>query len=147
MLSPAELTDLSRQLVPVLDTMQLRVVAADRGTATTEMPAGPNVNHAGFMYAGSLFALGEVLGGVIPLTTWDTPGFVPLVKDAHIRFLRPARGTIRATATLPEDEITRVLGETSTSDRADFTLEASLADEAGTEVAALLSHYQLRRLG
>lgn len=144
--SPEELTARVRSLVPLFATMELQVVSADVGTATVEIPEEPNLNHAGIVYAGSLFSVAEVLGGLIPLTTWDAPGFVPLVKDVRIEFLRPARGRVRATATLDPAEIARVREALSGTDKVDFELAASLTGENGREVARTLSSYQLRRI-
>ena len=75
------------------------------GTRPREIPAGPNVNHFGSIYAGSLFTVAEMLGGVLGLNTFDLDGFVPIVKSMEIRFLKPATTGVRAATSLAEEEI------------------------------------------
>ena len=135
-----------RDLVPVLSAMDLRIVAVAEGTATVEIPAQPNLNHAGVVYAGSLFSLAEVLGGIIPIVTFDLPGFVPLVRDVQIHFLRPAHGAVRATAELTPDEVARVQDVAREHGKAEFTLDVELRTEDGTVAATTRSVYQMRRM-
>ena len=52
-------------------------------------PLEGNQNHFGVMYAGVLFSLGELPGGIIYLSTFDTSRFYPLVKEVNIRFTAP----------------------------------------------------------
>lgn len=142
-----DLTAGTRQLVPLLDYMQLRVVAAVPGSATVEIPQGPNGNHFGAVYAGALFSIGEVLGGIIPMVTWEAPGYVPLVKDLQISFRRPAKGVVRASASLGDEDVQRVADAVAAGDpKVAFVLAATLTDEAGTVVATTVGSYQLRLL-
>ncbi|WP_322921978.1 YiiD C-terminal domain-containing protein [Nocardioides renjunii] len=98
--------------VPILEAMGIRVVELRPGFAAAELPPEPNTNHFGVTYAGSLFSVAEMLGGVLSLATFDLEGelagFVPLVKESTIRFRRPALGVVRATASLAQDEVDRV---------------------------------------
>ncbi|UUZ60062.1 DUF4442 domain-containing protein [Nocardioides sp. B-3] len=108
---PAALTSGIRELVPIPGAMEISVLDARRGHAAAEIPAAPNVNHFGAMYAGSLFSVAEMLGGVLGFTTFDLEGFVPIVKSPEIRFLKPATGSVRAAAAISEEEIARIEAE------------------------------------
>ena len=136
--------------VPILDAMGVRVVEAAPGRAVAELPAGPNVNHFGVTYAGSLYSVAEMLGGVLALATFDLEGelagFVPLVKESTIRYRRPALGTVRAAAVLADDEVARVRREALATGRGEFVLEATLTDAQGEAVATTVGTYQVRRL-
>ena len=150
--------------VPILAAMGIRRVEVAPGHAVAELPPEPNVNHFGVTYAGSLFSVAEMLGGVLALATFDLEGelagFVPLVKDSTIRFRRPALGVVRATASLSDDEVVRVrddalatgkgefvLEATLATGKGEFVLEATLTDVQGEVVASTVGTYQLRRLG
>jgi thioesterase domain-containing protein len=136
-----------RDAIPLFDAMQLTVVGLAPGTAAVQAPQEPNRNHAGMMYAGSLFSLAEVLGGLLPPATWDITGYVPIVADVRIRFRAPAMGTIRATAELPADEIARVGQELAAgAAKVWFTLEAVLTDSAGVTVASTEGTYVLMQM-
>ena len=151
MRTPEELTREQHAVIPILAAMDTRVIEAGDGRGTVELPAEPNVNHFGALYAGSLFTVAEVLGGLIPGTTFDLEGelagFVPLVKSVEIRFLRPALGTVRASAELSPEDRERIPREALEAGKAEFVLEAEIVDREGTVVAVTRGVYQLRRFG
>lgn len=140
-----ELTAGVRAMIPIMGAMELTVVDARRGHAAAEIPAGPNVNHFGAMYAGSLFTVAEMLGGVLGFNTFDLDGFVPIVKSLEIKFLKPASTRVRAAASLNEDEIARIEADARANGKAEFVLTAEITDEAGTVVAATEGVYQVRK--
>ena len=136
--------------VPILEAMGIRLVEVRSGHAVAELPPQPNVNHFGVTYAGSLFSVAEMLGGVLSLATFDLEGelagCVPLVKESTIRFRRPALGVVRATAELSEDEVARVRTDALATGKGEFVLEATLTDAQGEVVATTVGTYQIRRL-
>lgn len=137
--------------VPILEAMGIRVVEARPGFAAADLPPEPNVNHFGVTYAGSLFSVAEMLGGLLALTTFDfageLAGFVPLVKESTIRFRRPALGVVRASAALSAPEVERVRADALATGKGEFVLEATLTDAQGEVVASTVGTYQVRRLG
>lgn len=141
-----EMTAHVRRMIPIFGAMELEVVEAGRTTVAARIPAGPNGNHFGATYAGCLFSVAEVLGGIFASTSLVLEGAVPLVKQVTIDFLRPATTAVTARASLTEETIARVLAETSERGKADFLLETEVSDEQGTVVARTSCTYQLRRL-
>jgi thioesterase domain-containing protein len=139
--------------VPILEAMGIRVVELRAGFAAAELPPEPNVNHFGVTYAGSLFSVAEMLGGLLSMATFDLDrdgelaGFVPIVKESTIRFRRPALGVVRATASLTGAEVDRVRADALATGKGEFALEATLTDVAGEVVATTVGTYQVRRLG
>jgi thioesterase domain-containing protein len=137
--------------VPILEAMGIRIVEVRPGFACADLPPEPNVNHFGVTYAGSLFSVAEMLGGVLSLVTFDLDGelagFVPLVKESTIRFRRPALGVVRASASLSDEEVARVRREALATGKGEFVLEATLTDEQGDVVASTVGTYQVRRFG
>lgn len=133
--------------IPITAAMGVRVVSLAPGTGAIEAPPEPNINHAGMMYAGSLFTLGELLGGLLPPVTWDIAGYVPVVAGLEIKFRRPAFGTIRATATIADEDLERVRAELAAGEpKIRFPLGSSLTDESGTEVATTVGQYVLLKM-
>lgn len=132
--------------IPILGQMGITLVESGEGRASVSMPAEPNVNHFGVIYAGSLLSAAECLGGVIGFATWPLAGYVPLVKRIEITFLRPALGTVVASACLAEGDAERVRTEALERGKSDFVLEATLTDSSGEVVATTRGVYQLRRM-
>jgi len=137
-------TERLQSLIPVVGHMGIRVVDVAPGRVATEVPIEGNANHIGTMYAGVLFAVAEVLGGVIATATYGSD-FYAIVKGVEIRYLKPAASTVRASATLDEATTIRVRDETEARGKSDYVLEVEVTDEQGTTVARTRGDYQLRR--
>ncbi|MGB7866962.1 MAG: YiiD C-terminal domain-containing protein [Mycobacterium sp.] len=132
--------------IPIAHKMGVKVVEARPGFAATTVPAEGNGNHFGVIYAGVLFTVAEVLGGIIPLITFDRSKYFPLVKNLDIQFVAMAKSDVRAEATLDDQTIARVEAEAAERGKADFTLEAVVTDADGQTVATTRGLYQLRAL-
>jgi acyl-coenzyme A thioesterase PaaI-like protein len=142
----AEATRNVHAVVPILGAMGLEVVEAAPGRAAARIPTGPNVNHFGVTYAGSLFSVAEMLGGIIG-GFFDVPGAIPLVKRLEIDFTRPAMTAVTASTTLSDDEIARVQAEATEAGKSNFELLTEVVDTEGTVVARTHGFYQLRVMG
>jgi thioesterase domain-containing protein len=133
--------------IPIAHKMGVKVVEARPGFAATTVPAEDNGNHFGVIYAGVLFTVAEVLGGIIPLITFDTAKYFPLVKNLEIQFVAMAKSDVRAEASLDDETIALVEAEAAERGKADFTLEAVVTDTDGQTVATTRGLYQLRAFG
>ena len=142
----AEATAGVHAVVPILGAMGLEVLEAAPGRAAARIPTGPNVNHFGVTYAGSLFSVAEMLGGIIG-GFFDVPGAIPIVKRLEIDFTRPAMTASTARTTLSDEEIARVQDEATTNGKANFELLTEVTDDEGTVVAKTHGFYQLRVMG
>ncbi|MET3963609.1 acyl-coenzyme A thioesterase PaaI-like protein [Marmoricola sp. OAE513] len=142
----AEATAGVHAVVPILGAMGLEVLEATPGSAAARIPSGPNVNHFGVAYAGSLFSVAEMLGGIIG-GFFDVSGAVPLVKRLEIDFTRPAMTAATARTTLSEEERARVQAEATENGKSNFELLTEVTDEDGTVVAKTHGFYQLRVMG
>lgn len=138
-------TAMVRSVIPVLGHMGLRMVEVAPGRAAAEVPIEGNANHIGTMYAGVLFSVAEMLGGVLAQATFDGARYVPIVKGADIRFLRPARTSVVARTALDDVEVARVTAEADEQGKAEYVLETEVVDTDGTVVATFRGDYQLRR--
>lgn len=136
-----------KHTIPTAHQMGIIVVEARRGYAVTSAPAEGNGNHFGVMYAGVLFTTAEILGGIIPLATFDSTKYFPLVKNLDIAFVGMARSDVRAEAALDDQTIARVEAEAAEKGKSDFTLDATVTDADGQVVATTHGLYQLRAHG
>ena len=98
-----------------------------RGHCRMMMPLEGNVNHGGIMYAGSLFTLAEMPGGVLFGSVFDSKRFYPIVGEVKIRFALPA-GDAFVTATMSDGEIDRITTELEATGRAKYVLDLELTD-------------------
>jgi acyl-coenzyme A thioesterase PaaI-like protein len=139
-------TDQVHSVVPILGAMGIEILVAEPGRAAARLPTGPNVNHFGVSYAGSLFSVAEMLGGIIG-GFFDVPGAIPLVKRLEIDFTRPAMTAAVASTTLSDEERARVQSEAVENGKSNFELLTEVVGEDGTVVARTHGFYQLRVMG
>lgn len=142
-----QLNDRAVKAIPFVERSGLRLDVAEPGRIRMTMPAEPNINHIGTMYAGALFTLAEVPGGAMWMTTFDTARFYPIIKGMEIRFTRFARGDISVEVRISAEEVERIQAECETVGKSDFSWDCELTDEEGTVVCVATSHYQLRAHG
>ena len=90
----------SDKTFPFVERCGVRTLDVERGYCKMMMPLEPNLNHVGIMYAGALYTIAELPGGVIYLTSFDTRRFYPIVKDMAIRFRRPATTDVTVEVTV-----------------------------------------------
>jgi thioesterase domain-containing protein len=110
------------------------------------MPLNRNVNHVGMMYAGVLFALGEVMGGAIFGVSFDYRKYFPIVKEVQIRYLQPALTDIMLTVDMTDDQVKEVIDLLEAKGKADFTLDLELKDANETIVARVRGTWQARKI-
>ena len=133
-------TDFGEQVakaVPFVGHVGLQVTATT-GAQRVRLPADGRLdNHVGTRHAGALFTAAETASGmaVFALMTRTSLHAVPLVVDASIRYVAPARGAIdaRPTSDTTDDAVVRALAERG---RASLGVDVDLLDETGTVVAS-----------
>jgi thioesterase domain-containing protein len=134
-------------ILPHVDRMGIRVVELRPGYVEAHAPMDGNGNHLGTMYAGTLFAIAEMLGGAIALASFDGTKVYPVVKDLRISYRRPARTGVTARASMTEAQIAEIAATVDANGRAPFSLVAQLFDDDGDLVAETDGNYQLRAHG
>jgi thioesterase domain-containing protein len=145
---PADLVSLVNAMfesrIPVIHRLGIRIVEVRDGLIVGAAPLAGNLNYQGSMYAGTLFGLGEALGGGVFFANFDLRRFTATVKDMKIRYRRPAMTDVRAEASLDASTIARIKREADDSGKTEFVLDAELTDTEGVVVAITHGTYQVR---
>ncbi len=142
----AEVAEMALNLVEGIKRTGLKVLELKDGYTKLCMPLEGNGNHVGIMYAGSLFTLGEVTGGIIPAVAMDLTDLVPIVKEVNIRFVAPAMTDVFLTAEMSEEEAAIIQQAAAENGKADFTLELELKDASDKTVAYVNGVWQVRNI-
>lgn len=119
----------------------LEVLHVERGRVVLRLPLEPNVNHVGISYAGALFTLAEVPGGVLFMSAFDVTRFYPVVGEVNIRFAAPVSGAALVDARMTDEEIERVAGDLEAEGKARWKLSHDLIGEDGKTVATAEGTY------
>lgn len=102
-------------------------------------------NHVGGPHAAVMFGLGETASGAVGLAAFASAGdrAVPLVVRSEIRYLKLARGDLRAEAVLtrPAGE---VLAELDAGSRPEFSVDVSITDTEGVRTGAMTIVWTLK---
>ena len=94
------------QAVPMVATLGLVFEEVGPGRAIVRLPdQTPFHNHIGGLHAGAMFTLGETATGALVLGHFGDAldVAIPLAVEATIRYLKVARGDVRAIATMEAD--------------------------------------------
>lgn len=134
----------SASLVPFGNHAGIEITEVGPDRAVAEIPALPHLtNHLGTVHAGAQFLAADIagasafVGAVAPiLSTVD----LLVLRTGTASFRKPATGRIRATGTVDEREMRRVLA-TAGKQRFELDGKALLHDESGVLVAKFTFEY------
>ena len=110
------------------------------------LPLAPNMNHIGTMYAGSLFTVGEYLGGPMFFASFDHTKYYPIVKALSIQYRRPATTDVTVERRLSEEEVEAVRKEADAKGKADWKMDLELKDKSGQVCCFMQGVWQMRRM-
>jgi len=123
----------------------IKVLALADRYAKLMIPLQGNINHVGMMYAGTLFTLGEIPGGAVFLTSFDTTKYYPIVKEVSIRFRRPALTDVTVEVSLTPQRVEEMTAELEAKGKVDYGLDLELKDMSGEVVALVSGTWQIRK--
>lgn len=126
---------------PFVERAGLELLHVERGRAVLRLPFDPNINHVGMVYAGALFTVAEVPGGVLFAAAFDLARFYPIVGEVNIRFSKPARSAVTVDARMTDAEMERVASALEETGKAKWILEQEIVDTAGVVVAMASATY------
>ena len=78
------------QSIPFSTRNGFKLIDFKPGYIKAFIPLNPNKNHFNAMYAGALFTVSELPGGIISIFSFDDR-FFPILKDFKIEFLKVAK--------------------------------------------------------
>src|SRR5690242_15289284 len=111
--------------------------AADASRVTVEMPLTRfNRNFVGTHFGGSIFSMCDPFF-MLMLMERLGPGYVVWDKAAAIEFLRPGRGTVRATFELPDARVAAIRADADRAGKVLPEFEVAVVAEDGTVVARI----------
>ena len=130
------------QSVPFARRNHFQVIDFGPGYVKASMPLKPNKNHFNSMYAGALFTVAEIPGGIISIFSFDDDYF-PVLKDLKMDFLKMAKSDVTVEFSLSEDELQRIEAEVAKCGKCPFVLEGEIKDASGEVVAKSYANYQV----
>jgi thioesterase domain-containing protein len=140
------IADYCQNGIPAIKRTGLTITDMSERYVKIKMPLEGNANHIGMMYAGSLFSIGEISGGVIHGASFDTEKYVPIVKEVSIRFRRPALTDVTLEVTMTKEEADRIVKDAAEKGKADFVLNLEIKDAGGEVVSIVSGTWQIRKM-
>ena len=142
--TPQMATEFVHQAVPAIGRLGVVVEAITPGAVDLRVPIEGNANHFGAMYAGAMFAVAELPGGLIPLSVLPPGEYTPILTAFEIQFVAPARTDVVLSARMDLDHLRALRDQVDAHGQANFTLELLGQDAHGRTVLTSRAHYQLR---
>lgn len=130
--------------IPFASRNNFSVVELADGYVKAKIPLKGNKNHIGTMYAGALFTVAEIPGGILSIFNFGSD-YYPILKELKMSYLKVAKTDITVEFSLSADEIARIEKEASEKGKSPFILYGKLKDAKGNIVAESEAHYQVRK--
>ncbi len=148
-LTPADaLREVWASRMPITAALGVELATLDDEGLTVTIPLGPNRNHKGTLFAGSLAALATLAGWSaiwLLVREADESGHV-VIQDSSIRYLRPVRTDATARCPFPDaEDHERLLTTFRRRGRARVPLQVSVHDTTGELVATFSARYVMHR--
>ena len=138
-MTPDELTDYLHAAIPLSRAMSVQAIESGPETITVSAPHGPNINHEGTVFGGSLSALALLAGFTAVLNRLRYDGYphrVVVQRNAYSYDL-PATTDVTATATIDPDRWERLTGTLERRNIGRITVDVTVADATGQQVGRL----------
>jgi thioesterase domain-containing protein len=132
--------------IQIIKEMGIHIEEMHERHVKVVLPLAPNINHIGTMYAGSLFTVGEYLGGPMFFASFDHTKYYPIVKALSIQYHRPATTDVTVEASLSEEEVEAVQKEADAKGKADWKMDLELKDKSGQVCCFMQGVWQMRRM-
>jgi acyl-coenzyme A thioesterase PaaI-like protein len=125
--------------------IRVREIAPDFSGCTVELRMGLlNRNYVGTHFGGSLFAMTDPFFMVMMMKNLG-PEYLVWDKEGTVRFLKPARGTVTARFTLPEESIAAARAATQSGEKYEPKFRVDIVDAEGVTVADVEKTLYIRR--
>jgi acyl-coenzyme A thioesterase PaaI-like protein len=131
------------QAIPFASRNGFKVIDFRPGYVKAFMPLKGNKNHFNAMYAGALFTVAELPGGIISVFNFDER-FFPILKELKMEFIKMAKSDVTVEFELSAAELARLEEEAEAQGKSEFVLQGEIRDVQGNVVARSLAYYQLR---
>jgi uncharacterized protein (TIGR00369 family) len=143
----AAVKNLIEQMIPFVKKTGVVVDELSPTKARLGLPHdASNLNPMGILHAGATFTLAETTAAAICLMALG--GQVSFVgKAVDIRFRRPGKGDLKATAQLTPVEAQKILDGAMKEGKLDAPIAVEVSDAAGEPVATATVTMSVRRLG
>lgn len=135
------------QAVPFANTVGVKLLDIGDGVASAELDQSEATsNHIGSQHAGAMFTLAEAASGAA-LAGALAPVVLecrPVAKDAHIAYVKIAKGTLTAHAKT-ERPGADVLAELQETGKTVFSIEVDVQDASGDSVVAMRVNWHVTK--
>ncbi len=133
------------QVIPIIGKMGVRIEEYGKGKVKVLLPLEPNKNHVGILYAGSLFSLADYTGGVLAFSLFDFNKYYPLIKEANVKYKKPATSDVTIEASVAPEDAERIRKTADETGKSDWLLNMELKDSQGDVCTIVNGVFQIRK--
>lgn len=138
---------LVEELIPFVKKVGVRVEDATPTKVRLKLPHDPsNLNPMGILHAGATFTLAETCAAALCVTAFGGRAMF-IGKQVDIKFRRPGKGDVVATAQLTPADTQRILDGVQRDGKLDAPIAVDVTDAAGEPVASATVTMSVRKVG
>lgn len=130
--------------MPITSALGVRLDSLDETAIQIRIPMGPNRNHRGTVFGGSVAALATLAGWSAVWLALVESGVEAhtVIQDSQIRYTHPAHSDVVARAIRPgPDDVERLLAMIARRGRGRVGVTVTIRGEAGQQVAEFDGRY------
>jgi uncharacterized protein (TIGR00369 family) len=145
-MDPTAVKNLVEQMIPFVKKTGVAVDELSPTKARLKLPHdASNLNPMGILHAGATFTLAETTAAALALMALGG-GVTFIGKSVDIRFRRPGKGDVLATAQLTPVEAQRIRDTAAKEGKLDAPIVVEVTDAAGEPVASATVTLSVRRM-
>jgi uncharacterized protein (TIGR00369 family) len=131
---------------PIVRFLGLQVKEIEPGKMQLRLPFAPDVqNHVGTVYAGAIFSLAEIAGGVALLSAFDPAEYLMVARRLEIDYLHPARTDLFCAPHLSGDLAAKTRATVAELGKADLPLTIKVTDTEGEIISQIAAIFHVRQ--
>ncbi len=120
------------------------IEVSEEGTVTMAMEESEgSLNAFGIIHAGAICGLAETAGGAALMKHLDPSEFIPLNTVLNIRFIHPARGTLKCSVKITDEEFGVLREEVAANGKADKAMDLKIFDAENNLVAEAQATFRI----
>jgi acyl-coenzyme A thioesterase PaaI-like protein len=146
-MTPADIKDLVATRIPMATTLHLEMDEVARAGARLLLRHQPALlNHNGTLHVGAQTTAAETAAIAVSLAALDHIEVTSHSKSVELRFRKPARADVWASAQLPPDSVEGLETRLTAEGKVDLAVLVELSDPTGERIAEGTITITLRRM-
>ncbi len=140
-----EIARLMLDTVPWVKESGLEVLDIEDFYVRAKMPREKHVNHVGFAFAGTHFAMMECIGAALVAVSYAGETWIPIIKTVTIDYKKPLSTDIYCEARLTPEQAEKLIEPLREKNKGEWIVDIEVKNEEGEVCSIAKWTFYLKR--